>query len=191
MNFKLAILGKSLVGKSALIFRYINDKFPELHDTTIEDQYNINTSINGIECNVEILDTAGQESYQTMLDSWIHFANGYVLVYSINDKESFEVVKDRLNSIFKLKFQEDSSTKPCIIVIGNKTDLDSDRIVEYDTAYDYCKELDVDYIECSALSKLNVKEAFSKLLERMINSKRKNTITSSKKEVKEKRCFCF
>ena len=47
---KIAVLGKSLVGKSALTYRFINDKFPTEHDTTIEDQYKINLNIEGIQC---------------------------------------------------------------------------------------------------------------------------------------------
>ena len=44
---KLVVLGKSLVGKSALTFRFINDQFPKEHDTTIEDQYKTTTNIDG------------------------------------------------------------------------------------------------------------------------------------------------
>ena len=49
-ELKIAVLGKSLVGKSALTYRFINDKFPTEHDTTIEDQYRVNVSIEGFDC---------------------------------------------------------------------------------------------------------------------------------------------
>jgi GTPase SAR1 family protein len=49
-DLKIAVLGKSLVGKSALTYRFINDRFPTDHDTTIEDQYRINLNIEGVEC---------------------------------------------------------------------------------------------------------------------------------------------
>jgi len=49
-DLKIAVLGKSLVGKSALTYRFINDRFPTEHDTTIEDQYRINLNIEGVEC---------------------------------------------------------------------------------------------------------------------------------------------
>jgi GTPase SAR1 family protein len=49
-DIKLAVLGKSLVGKSALTYRFINDKFPKDHDTTIEDQYRIDVNIEGYDC---------------------------------------------------------------------------------------------------------------------------------------------
>lgn len=50
VELKIAVLGKSLVGKSALTYRLINDKFPTDHDTTIEDQYRINVNLEDTEC---------------------------------------------------------------------------------------------------------------------------------------------
>jgi GTPase SAR1 family protein len=49
-DLKIAVMGKSLVGKSALTYRFINDKFPNEHDTTIEDQYRVNVTIEGFDC---------------------------------------------------------------------------------------------------------------------------------------------
>ncbi len=75
------ILGKSLVGKKALLYRFINDKFSSEHDTTIEDQYTIESEIDGKKCRLELLDTAGQDDFQSMLDSFIISADGFMLVY--------------------------------------------------------------------------------------------------------------
>jgi len=168
----------------------MNDKFPEIHDTTIEDQYTINTNINGMECNVEILDTAGQEDYQSMLDSWITFADGYILVYSIDDMESFEIIQSRMDKILKLKFHQDSKKSPSIIVIGNKSDLNHQRNVKYEEANQFCHDEGVEYIECSALTKHNVKDAFIKLFEKMIFNKKMDNSSGSKEE-EPKKCFCF
>jgi small GTP-binding protein len=77
-DLKIAVLGKSLVGKSALTYRFINDKFPEEHDTTIEDQYTLPIEIEGIQCKLEILDTAGQDDCQSMLDTWINSVDGVI-----------------------------------------------------------------------------------------------------------------
>jgi GTPase SAR1 family protein len=49
-ELKIAVLGKTLVGKSALTFRFISDKFPNEHDTTIEDQYRVNVNIENVDC---------------------------------------------------------------------------------------------------------------------------------------------
>ena len=99
---KIAVLGQTLVGKSALTFRFINNKFPNEHDTTIEDAYSMSAKIDDIQCQLEILDTAGQDDYQTMLDTWINSSDGFLLVYSIDNKESFDSTKVRYERILKL-----------------------------------------------------------------------------------------
>ena len=103
VSLKIAVLGQSMVGKSALTFRFINNKFPTEHDTTIEDSYSIPAKVDDIQCQLEILDTAGQDDYQTMLDTWINSADGFILVYSIDNSESFESTKTRYDRIMKLK----------------------------------------------------------------------------------------
>ncbi len=92
-DLKLVVLGKSLVGKSALTFRFINDQFPKEHDTTIEDQYKTTINIDGYQVKLEILDTAGQDDYQSMQETWINYGAGFLLIYSIDDMESFNEVK--------------------------------------------------------------------------------------------------
>ena len=103
VQIKLVILGKSLVGKSALTYRFINDQFPKDHDTTIEDQYKVSTQIDGFNCLVEILDTAGQDDYQSMLETWINFGSGFLIVYSIDDVESFVETKKNMKNWCRLK----------------------------------------------------------------------------------------
>ena len=53
---KIAVLGQTLVGKSAMTFLFINNKFPQEHDTTIQDSYSIPVKIDDIHCQFEILE---------------------------------------------------------------------------------------------------------------------------------------
>ena len=153
---KIAVLGQSMVGKSALTFRFINNKFPTEHDTTIEDSYSIPAKIDDIQCKLEILDTAGQDDYQTMLDTWINSADGFILVYSIDNKESFESTKTRYDRIIRLK----EGQKVSIIVVGNKCDLEDKRQVSKEEVEKYCNEMNISFLEASALNTINVKESF-------------------------------
>ena len=158
INIKLAILGKTLVGKSALTYRFICDKFPTEHDTTVEDQYRINITIDDKKCDLEILDTAGQDDYQTMLDTWIEFGNCYLLVYSIDDLESFNSLKKKYERICQIKNNENFS----VVIVGNKCDLpENERKVQKTEVENYCKSICVEFMETSALNKINVKEAFT------------------------------
>jgi small GTP-binding protein len=189
-EFKIAVIGKSLVGKSALTFRFINDRFPTEHDTTIEDQYRIDINIDGYDCRLgkfiylDILDTAGQDDYQTMLDSWISYVDGFVLVYSIDDRESYEVLKNRYDRILKNKPGE----CPCMIMVGNKCDLEGNRKVQKKSAEDNALNLGIKFIEASALEKINIKEVFLSVARDLLH--RSLRVVESQED-KKNRCYCF
>ena len=158
---KLAVLGKTLVGKSALTYRFISDKFPTEHDTTVEDSYSTTVTVNGTPCDLEILDTAGQDDYQTMIDTWIDFGNCFLLVYSIEEVDSFNQIKDKYERIQQLKNKE----KVSIVIVGNKCDLpDSQRKVSKDEGQNLANNLGVSFMEVSALTRVNVREAFMKVV---------------------------
>ena len=183
---KIAVLGQTLVGKSALTFRFINNKFPNEHDTTIEDSYSLPAKIDDIHCQFEILDTAGQDDYQTMLDTWINSSDGFILVYSIDNKESFQAVKVRYERILKLKGDQ----KVSIVIAGNKCDLEEKRKVSREEVENFCLSNKIVFMETSALKVINVRETFLAaargLLQINFPEKYKNTSGGGKKK-----CYCF
>ena len=161
VNVKIVILGKSLVGKSALTYRFICDKFPTEHDTTVEDQYKVSLTIDDIKCDLEVLDTAGQDDYQTMLDTWIEFGNCFLLVYSIDDLESYKSLKTKLDRISQIK----NNDKHSVVLVGNKCDLsESERKVKKEDVDSFAKSNNIVFLEASALKKINVKEAFTEVV---------------------------
>ena len=172
IDLKLVILGKSLVGKSALTYRFINDQFPKEHDTTIEDQYKINMAIDGYNCFIEILDTAGQDDYQSMLETWINFGSGFLLVYSIDDVESFNEAKKKYEKVAAIKGQDVFS---CILV-GNKCDLNDElRKIPKSEAEEFAKSKGIPFLEASALNKINVKESFVKVVHDLLEKTQEKT----------------
>ena len=182
VKIKIVILGKALVGKSALTYRFISDKFLTDHDTTIEDQYKTRVTVNGTECDLEVLDTAGQDDYQSMLDSWIDFGDCYLLVYSIDDLESFKLIKSKYDRICELKKKENFSA----VIVGNKRDLPDDQRKITKTEADYlAKSLGVECLEVSALTNVNVREAFMLVVSNYI---KKNKNISDKWKLG---CPCF
>jgi small GTP-binding protein len=184
---KIAVLGQTLVGKSALTFRFINDKFPNEHDTTIEDSYSFTAKIDGINCQLEILDTAGQDDYQTMLDTWINSSDGFLLVYSIDNKESFESTKKRYERILKLKGDQ----KVAIVVAGNKCDLEESRKVSKEEAENFCLSNKITFMETSALKVINVKEAFLSCAKGLLQINFPEKYKNVGKEGGKKKCYCF
>ena len=187
VSLKIAVLGQSMVGKSAMSFRFINNKFPTEHDTTIEDAYSIPAKIDDIQCQLEILDTAGQDDYQTMLDTWINSADGFILVYSIDNKDSFESTKTRYDRIMKLK----ANQKVSIVVVGNKCDLEEKRQVTREEVESYCNENKIYFLEASALKTINIKETFLCVARGLLQIQFPEKYKKGDSDKGKKRCYCF
>ena len=184
---KIAVLGQSMVGKSALTFRFINNKFPTEHDTTIEDSYSIPAKIDDVQCQLEILDTAWQDDYQTMLDTWINSADGFILVYSIDNRESFESTKTRYDRIIQLK----EGQRVAIILVGNKCDLEDKREVNKEEVEKYCNNNKINFLEASALNTINVKESFLAVAKELLQIKYPEKYKKRGDGSDRKRCYCF
>ena len=160
-------MGKGVVGKSSLTYRFINYNAPQEHDPTIEDRYKSNLNIDGTDYEVEILDTAGEEDYQNMMDMWISFGEGFLLVFAINERESFELLKGKHERVIKGKH----GAKCPILLVGNKQDLADERKVTQDEASQLAQSWGIDYIETSAKTNFNCKEAFERLAQKIVQSK--------------------
>ena len=93
------------------------------------------------------------------MDMWIKFGEGFLLVFAINDKESFELIKSKRERILKGKHGE----KTPMILVGNKFDLASERQVTIDEAKNLANQWGIEYIETSAKTNHNVKDAFNSL----------------------------
>ena len=167
-SVKIAVLGKGVVGKSSLTYRFINYNAPQEHDPTIEDRYKSSLHIDDKEYEVEILDTAGEEDYQNMMDMWISFGEGFLLVFAINDAESFELLKEKQKRVLKGKH----GVKCPILLVGNKQDLENERKVTLAEAKQVAESWGIEYIETSAKTNFNCKEAFEKLAQKIVAMKK-------------------
>ena len=176
----IVILGKGTVGKTSLIYRFINNMCPKEHDPTLEEIYTISiTTGNGEQREFKILDTAGEEDYNNMIDEWINNANGFILVFAINDEEGFETVKKYVERINKKKNKIEGLP---LILVGNKCDLENERKVSKEDAINYAKMLGTEYYETSALTDQNgnCKTVFQECAFKIINSSNKNEKSESK-----------
>lgn len=134
---------------------------PANHDPTIEDRYQTTITIKEKTFEVEILDTAGEEDFQNMLDMWISFGDGFLLVFALNDRESFEEIKVKRDRIIKSK--KDFEFNPSFILVGNKVDLEDQRKISFNEAKNLAESWGCEYIETSAKTNFNCKEAFQKV----------------------------
>ena len=163
-RLKICVLGKTMVGKTCLINRFLNGKYQVEHDRTIEEQYSKYLKIKEEDCVLEITDTGGLDEYLSSLDIWINNSDGFLLVYSINDKDSFDGIKMRYDKILKYK----KSKKFCVLVVGNKADLESgeqkeERKVNKEEVDKFCEENNLECFEVSAKNNDNINQIFQKL----------------------------
>ena len=101
------------------------------------------------------------------MDMWISFGEGFLLVFAINDKESFNLLKGKHDRVLKGKH----GTKCPILLVGNKQDLENERQVSYAEAKQQADAWGIEYIETSAKTNFNCKEAFEKLAQNIVKYK--------------------
>eukprot|EP00301_Raphidiophrys_heterophryoidea_P018778 c3777_g1_i1.p1 GENE.c3777_g1_i1~~c3777_g1_i1.p1 ORF type:complete len:187 (-),score=35.44 c3777_g1_i1:389-949(-) len=176
MEYKLVVVGGGGVGKSALTIQLIQNHFIEEYDPTIEDSYRKQVTIDSDPCLLDILDTAGQEEYSAMRDQYMRTGQGFLLVYSITARASFDEVSGFRDQILRVK---DTDHVP-LVICGNKIDLEHDRNVSTQEGRELSKSYGAAFLETSAKTRVNVEDAFFQLV-RTIREARKSEGTGPRK----------
>jgi small GTP-binding protein len=184
MDYKIVVVGAGGVGKSAITVRFIQGNFVKKYDPTIEDSYRKQVDLEGKSCMLDIMDTAGQEEYSALRDQYLQKGEGYLLVYSIISKNTFEALSTIRLDIQRIK---ETANMPMVIV-GNKIDLANERVVPKEKGEELAKEFDCPFIETSAFSGEGISECFA-LIVREINKKRERDGTGQFSKEKKERCL--
>merc|ERR1712087_563713 len=154
--FKLLLIGDTGVGKSCLLLRFADDTFTENYISTIGVDFKIRTiEFEGKTIKLQIWDTAGQERFRTITSSYYRGAHGIIVVYDVTDMDTFKNVVQWLNEIDR--YANENVNK---LLVGNKSDLTSKKVVEYETAKAFADELGIPFLETSAKSAANVEQSF-------------------------------
>ncbi|PNF26862.1 Ras-related protein Rab-1A [Cryptotermes secundus] len=111
--------------------------------------------LDGKTIKLQIWDTAGQERFRTITSSYYRGAHGIIVVYDCTDEESFINVKQWLEEIDR--YACDNVNK---LLVGNKCDLTTKKVVDYTTAKEYADQLGIPFLETSAKNATNVEQAF-------------------------------
>lgn len=96
-----------------------------LYDADIPDSYRKQTVIDDEVALLDVLDTAGQEEYSAMREQYMRNGEGFLLVYAVTSRQSFEEIVLFQQQILRVK---DKDSFP-IVLVGNKCDLESERVV--------------------------------------------------------------
>ncbi|KAI8374380.1 ferrous iron transporter B [Radiomyces spectabilis] len=157
---RIAVLGSRAVGKSSLVIQFCENHFVDSYYPTIENTFTKTIKYRGNEYTVEIMDTAGQDEYSILSSHHASSVHGYVLVYSIASRSSFDMIKIIRDKILDYTGLE---TVPCVIV-GNKSDLNIQRQVSQQEGKDLAQQWGCPTVETSAKHNENVAKIFDILI---------------------------
>ena len=160
IDIKVLLVGDPNVGKTSLLFRYIDGQFPEKHLSTVGVEYRIQIfKFRGFNIKLMIWDTAGQERFHSITNSYFHNADGAFFVFDITNRNSFSNIKKWIIDADNIN---NSLTK---LLLGNKCDLKHIKAVSEEEIKKFCVENNLEWFETSAKEDINLKEAFNKIVE--------------------------
>ncbi|EKM76578.1 hypothetical protein AGABI1DRAFT_115686 [Agaricus bisporus var. burnettii JB137-S8] len=154
---KIAVLGSRSVGKSSLVKQFIENHFVDAYYPTIESTFAKSVKYKGVEYDCHIIDTAGQDEYSPINSQYAIGIHGYILVYSIASRSSFDMIQIVYDKIIDFS---GLSELPCVVV-GTKVDLaPTGRQVETADGEKLAKANQASFIEASAKENTNVGKVF-------------------------------
>ncbi|XP_061173237.1 circularly permutated Ras protein 1-like [Saccostrea echinata] len=111
-------------------------------------------------CCLDILDTAGQEEYSSTREMYMTSGDGFMIIYSITSRSSFNEASAIYRLVQKIKGMENSPA----ILCGNKSDLEHQREVSFEEGKKLADTLGIPFTETSAKTGSLVQEAFENLV---------------------------
>jgi len=159
--FKLLIIGNSSVGKTSFLFRYADDSFTSAFVSTVGIDFKVKTVFRQDKrVKLQIWDTAGQERYRTITTAYYRGAMGFILMYDVTNEESFNAVQDWCTQIKTYSWDNAQ-----VVLVGNKNDLEDERIVSFERGKQLADQLGLEFFETSAKENINVKSVFERLVD--------------------------
>ena len=157
-TIKSLLLGDTGVGKTCIAQRFVSDKFTIDTGSTIGAS-SLNKTIDNTQnhpVTFHIWDTAGQERYRSLTPMYFNGAGVAFLVFDITNRASFECLR-QFHALVKQRAPENI----ILVLVGNKVDMESNRVVETADAEAYAREIGAAfYIETSAKDGTNVNDLF-------------------------------
>ena len=197
IEISIILAGSSSDGKTKIIERYIDNTYKQNYLATfgIDIKFKKVKMEDDSEVRVKVTDTAGQERFRSYPKNYFDKVDGIIIAYDITDKKSFNIAEyEWINQI-----KNDSSLKEKVIfLVGNKSDLEDQRVISKEEGEELSKKYGVMFSECSAKTGENVNFIFNELIkkcyqlakerrEEKIKEKEKNKTEKEKKEEKKRR----
>ncbi|CAL6092237.1 Ras-related_protein Rap-1b [Hexamita inflata] len=161
-TMRVVVVGTGAVGKSCITVRFALGKFAKKHDPTIEDFYRKAIEVDNEMTMLDILDTAGQEEFSALRDSYMYGGDGFIMVYAVNSINSFEEIEKLRAQLLCIKGKENVP----MLLVGNKCDLE-DREVTTEQGQQLADQYGCSFIEASARENINIQQIFTKIVQQI------------------------
>ncbi|CAF3247490.1 unnamed protein product [Rotaria socialis] len=168
LDLKFLAIGDSGVGKTCLLNQYVDGNYNEklaptvgidIRDKNIDYESHRSNSL--FKIHLQLWDTAGQERFRSLTSSFFRDAYGFLLVFDLTNETSFINVRNWITEIGTNAYSENVD----IILVGNKCDLESSRVISKLCAEEFAQQHKIKYIETSALKNIHVEESVKLLLD--------------------------
>lgn len=179
--YKILLIGDSSVGKTSVLLRYIDGKFDPESRSTIGVDFKVATlDVGGKNVKLQLWDTAGQETFRTIVSSYYRGAHGVIFVYDITAEQTFNSVERWLTEATSNLRQ-----KVPMLLIGNKADLQDQRQIQTERGAKFAAEHSMDFLEGSALLNTNIREAFERMAQSLVSATRVEPPKTETKKISE------
>ncbi|XP_072134975.1 ras-related protein Rab-7b-like isoform X1 [Mobula birostris] len=150
------------VGKTALLNRYVNNRFRDEYQTTIGvSLLTKRITVDNVAVKLQIWDTGGQERFKALVSTFFKGSDGCVLTFAVTDRDSFYAMEGWRNEMLA-RVPAGQEEFP-FIVLGNKIDEEQNREVTSEDAEAWCNARNIPYYEVSAKEGTNVDKAFERI----------------------------
>ena len=162
--YKILLIGESNVGKTSIILRYIDNEFKSSGISTCGVDVKVKfVSVDNTKIRLDIWDTAGQERFKGLAKNYFRGANGFILVYDITNKNSFDKLKGWMNDA-----KEKIESEYKMVVVGNKKDNKKNRQVDISLLEDFAKKNEVLFFEVSAKTGEGIDKIFNGMVQELL-----------------------
>ena len=163
---KSVFTGEPNVGKSSIIVRYADNFFNTNIESTIGIDFRLKKiQIDNTMISLQLWDTAGQEKYRSLTNSYYKNVYLFFIVFNITERSTFNKIEKLLEII-----ENESFAHKKYVLIGNQLDNISKRQVSYDEANKFAIENNMDYYEVSAKNNINIDTMFTNVLQDIIDN---------------------
>ncbi|KAJ6227722.1 ras-like protein [Anaeramoeba flamelloides] len=184
---KIAVVGGGGVGKSCVTLKFLQNKFVEQYDPTIQEIYRKSIIVDEEAAFLDILDTAGQEEYKTLTDRYFRNSHAFLCVISYDQRGSIGQIREYVKRIQRAKDEDEIVG----LLVCNKCDIaKEERAITEEEVKKLSLELNLNMVECSAKTGENINDLFFTLvrnLRKKENDEYEQTFLNKKNNKKKKK----